>query len=371
MKRAACAALAAALALSCGGCGGSNRNAVADPGPPPPRALPASKGAVRYISTQGSDRAAGTRKRPWRTIRKALRTLRPGQTGVVLAGRYEENVQMTRSGRPRAPITLRGRRGAVLAGTGRDAVPLEFAGAGYVRVTGLTIEGATGSSTTDVYASGGAHDIELSRCRIRGSARQGFFSEATTRRIRILRCRIQDNGGQGPRHLDHNIYIEGSGHVVAGNLITGARNGYGIQIYPSSHDILVAFNTIAHNGMGGIVIGSDGPSTTTGARIVNNVIAHNGGEGISTFWGGQVGRDNLVLRNLAWGNAGGAYAHGAGVTLRDNLTGDPRFADEAGGDYRLQRGSPAENRAAAGYAAVIRRTARGGRADLGAYELPR
>ena len=372
MKRAACAAVAAALALVCSGCGGSNnRDAVAAPGPPTPLALPASKGAVRYISPSGSDRARGTRARPWRTIQHAVRRLKPGQTGVILPGRYDEDVQMTRSGRPRAPITLRARPGAVLAATGGNAVPLEFAGAGYVRVTGLTIEGATGSSTTDVYASGGAHDIEISRCRIRGSARQGFFSEATTRRIRILRCRIQDNGGQGPQHLDHNIYIEGSGHVVAGNLITGARNGYGIQIYPSSRDILVAFNTIAHNAMGGIVLGSDGSSTTTGARIVNNVIAHNGGAGISTYWGGAPGSDNVVLRNLAWGNGDGAYPHGDGVALRDNLTGNPRFANESGGDYRLQRSSPAVDRAAAGYAGVIGRKARGGRADLGAYELTR
>jgi hypothetical protein len=370
--------LAVVAIAVCSGCGGSSSDdAAASGGGHAAPGLGVSKGSVRFVSPSGSDRARGTRDRPWRTIAKATRTLRPGQTVVILPGRYVENIVMTRSGRRGAPITLSAQHGAVLAADparARDAVPLEFAGAAYVRVRGLTIEGATGPSTTNVYAASGAHDIEIVRCTIRHSARQGFFSERSTRRIRILASRIQDNGGSGPQHLDHDIYIEGSGHVVAGNLITGARNGYGIQIYPSSQDILVANNTIAGNGMGGIVLGSDGPTTATGATIVNNVIAHNGQDGFSTYWGATVGHDNLVRRNLAWANAQDGFAGARGVTLRDNLSGDPRFVDEAAGDYRLRPGSPAVGRAIAGFydGADLAGHPRPKRsADLGAYELGR
>jgi hypothetical protein len=258
------------------------------------------------------------------------------------------------------------------AATGAEnAIPLELAGAAYVRIRGLTIEGATGPSTTNVYATEGAHDIELSRCSIRDSARQGFFSERSTSRIRILGCRVQNNGGAGPEQLDHDIYMEGRGHVVAGNLITGARNGYGVQLYPSSDGVLVAFNTIAGNAHDGVIIGSDGSTTTNGATVVNNVIAHNGRYAVSTYWGGATGHGNVVRRNVVWGNGEGEFS-GDGAAFSDNLVRNPRFVDEKAGDYRLRAGSPALGRALPGYVRVRdldgRRRPEGRRADLGAYE---
>ena len=56
-----------------------------------------------------------------------------------------------------------------------------------------------------------------------GSQRQGFFAEPSTRSIQILGCNIHDNGGNGPVHLDHNIYIQGQGHVIANCRIANGR----------------------------------------------------------------------------------------------------------------------------------------------------
>ena len=135
-------------------------------------------------------------------------------------------------------------------------------GAAYARFYGLIFEGAQGGSTTNIYAYGNAHDIEISGCENRGSARQGFFSEASVSRIHIIGCYFHDNGGSGPSQQDHNVYLQGSYNAVLGNLITGAGNGYGVQVYPSGDHALVAGNTITNNGAGGIVIGSDNNGTT-------------------------------------------------------------------------------------------------------------
>ncbi len=376
-RRVAVAAVGAALFVA--GCG----PAAADPGElvaaeqaaqtqlPPP--LAASRGAKRYVSASGSDRAPGTASSPWRTIQKALDALRPGQTAIVRAGRYRQSLVMARSGRRSAPITVRGERGAIVAaGSGKDDdIPLTIVeGAGYLRFRGLIFEGATGPSTANVYASHGAHDIELSRCEVRGSQRQGFFSEASTRRIQILGCKFHDNGGSGPDGEDHNVYIEGERHLVAGNLMRGARNGFGIQVYPSSDHTIIAGNTITGNEAAGVVLGSDGDTTTRNALVVNNIVTASRG-GVATYWGGRVGTGNVVRDNLGWDNARGGF-RGRGATWAANLTADPRFAAAARGDYHLGAGSPAIDRALKGLALGVdldgRARPRGDGPDLGAYE---
>ncbi len=374
--------MTAALAIGAVGCDGSRASEKPTVRPAATgwrlhEGLAPSRGGTRYVSPRGSDRTRGTRRSPWRTVQKALDTLRPGQTAVVRRGTYAENLVMTRAGTPRAPITVRGERGAVLtAGRGqRDNVPLELAGgSAYVRIEGVVIRGATGPSTTNVYASGDAHDIELSRCVIRDSQRQGFFSERTTSRIAILRSTVRDNGGDGPNQLDHNIYIEGRGHLIANDVVSGARNGFGIQIYPSSDHIVVANNTIVGNYRDGIIVGSDDATTTSGALIVNNIVARNGRYGISTYWGGRRGTGNVARNNLGWRNAEGSFV-GDGIAYKGNRVANPRFARASTGDFHLRRRSPALGRALRPWAPRRDRDGRrrpvGAGPDIGAYERGR
>jgi len=220
-------------------------------------------------------------------------------------------------------------------------MPLEMGnGAAYVRFQGLVFQGATGSSTTNIYADGNSHDMEFSSCEVTGSQRQGFFSEPTTRSIQILNCNIHDNGGSGPVHLDHNIYMEGTGHVIANCRIANAPNGSDVQIYPSSDHVIVTENTIVGAGLDGIILGSDGAGTTSNLTLVNNVVAFNGRNGISTYWGGTMGTGNLATKNVVWGNTSGQLV-GNGITYSANIVSDPRFVNRAAGDLHVQAGSPA------------------------------
>ena len=56
----------------------------------------------------GSDRNAGSKDRPWQTIRHALRQLRAGDTLYLRGGSYFENVYCAVAGTAEKPITIRG-----------------------------------------------------------------------------------------------------------------------------------------------------------------------------------------------------------------------------------------------------------------------
>jgi len=329
-----------------------------------------------YVSTSGSDSNPGTLTAPWRTVQKALNTVQAGQTAYVRAGTYSQNLLMSRAGTAVAPITVRnypGERPVLRPGTGAtDNMPLQLgSGAAYVRFQGLTIEGATGPSTTNVYAWGNAHNIELSQCELRNSQRQGFFSEATTSSIQLLGCYIHDNGGSGPIQLDHNVYMEGQFHLIADCLIKNAPNGFGVQIYPSSDHVIVTENTIVGALRDGIIVGSDGATTTSNLTLTNNVVAFNGRYGISTYWGGAVGSANAGANNLVWGNGAGQLS-GSGISYSGSVLADPLFVDRTGGNLHLQGTSPGRDRGLAPYARPtdldgVQRP-QGPAPDLGAYE---
>jgi hypothetical protein len=313
---------------------------------------------------------------PWRTVQKALDTLTAGQIAYIRAGTYGQNLVMTRAGSATASITIRnypGEAPVLRAGSGQtDNYPLQLGrGAAYVRFQGLVIEGATGPSTANVYAWGGAHDIELSDCEDRNSQRQGFFSDDSTSSIQIISCFIHDNGGSGPSARDHNIYLEGRHHVIANNLIAGAPNGFDIQVYPSSDGVIVTENTIVGASQDGIILGSDGQTTTNNLTIVDNVIAFNGRNGIGTYWGGSGGSGNLATMNVVWGNSAGQLT-GDGITYARNTIADPRFVDRAHGNFRLQDGSPGRDTALIGYALGDDLTGahrpQGVGPDIGSYE---
>ena len=144
-----------------------------------------------------------------------------------------------------------------------------------MRVRGFTIEGARGTSSTNVYFQGSAHHIELSGNEIRYSQDQGIFSERTTSNLYLLRNRIHDNGrGHEPgQHQSHGIYLEGTDHYVANNAVHDHPYGFGIQIYPANSRSLIVNNTVVGSGQAGIVVGGDGG--VSAITIRNNILAFN------------------------------------------------------------------------------------------------
>jgi hypothetical protein len=318
-----------------------------------PPLLNSSTGRTFYVSRAGRDTNSGTRIRPWRTIQKALNTLRPGQRALVGSGTYTENLWMHRAGTAAAPITVAAYPGATVVLHAASAVddrgdwiPIIIGtGAAYFRLHGFVIENGIGISDANVYVAGSADHIELSGNEIRGGQDQGIFTASTTSYVYIVGNKIHDNGLNhiAGQHQSHGIYLEGEYDVVANNLIYGHRYGFGIQIYPANHDTAVVDNTIVDSGHSSIVVGGTGG--VYGITIRNNIL-YGGDYGLDhdrTCPTGPVAIDHNVISayKVAPVHSGCSPIDESGGDLR----ADPLFADYPGRDFHLRPASPAVGRA--------------------------
>jgi Right handed beta helix region len=343
-----------------------------------PPALALSRGRVFFVARNGDNAGPGTRGRPWRTVQHAFDRLRPGQRALVRGGTYVHDLVAERSGTARAPITVAaypGERVVLRAGSrSGDTYPLQItSGAAYLRVSGFVIEGAKGTSSTNIYFAGRAHHVEVSGNEIRYSQDQGIFAEASTSNLQILRNRIHDNGRghESGQHQSHGIYIEGRNHLIANNVINRHPYGFGIQIYPENTGTIVVSNTIVHSGLSGIVVGGDeGVGNIT---IRNNILAFNSGYGVEADSACPVS-PVLVDTNVLYRNGDGGVEKSCNTVNSGsgNISADPRFVSRSGGNLQLSSGSGAVDRARGDYSPRVdirgRRRPRGAGYDVGAFE---
>jgi parallel beta-helix repeat protein len=346
------------LATAAAGCG-SGASSDDDGAEEPPGPVP-----VYWVAASGDDSAPGTKQQPLRTIGAAVDALEGGGTIVVRAGRYPENVTIGEGGMSDRPLVLRGEPGADPELTGR----LKISG-DNVRVSNLIVAGQTAVNPKDVavYVSG-ADGVTLMGLEVRRAGQSGVFVGDGSSRTVIDACWIHDNGRND--FLDHGIYVERATRTrIADNLISH-NVGYGIQLYPDADDSVVVHNTIVRNGRSGLIVGGE-DTRTDRVVVANNIVAFNGEEGIRTYWGGPVGRENLAEANLVFGNPQGGI-RGRGLVRSTTLVAHPAFVDAASEDYHLAPGSVAIDAADPDYATEIdldgRARPEGDAADLGAFE---
>lgn len=354
---------------------------VASQLPNPPGASPGRK---HYVSPLGSDSNPGTPKRPWRTIQKALNTLRPGQTALVLGGTYTENLMFRRRGTASAPITVAADPGdrvvlrpAKASPDGVDWYPVQITGS-YFRLHGFVIENGLGTSDANVYLWGGASHIELSGNDIQHGQDQGIFADNTTSYLYLLANRIHDNGWNhvSDQHQSNGIYLEGRDDLVANNLIYNQSHGFGLQIYPANHDTIVVDNTIAASAHSSIVVGGSGG--VSHITIRNNILyasegTYGGDYGVemdSTCPTGPVTIDHNVIYAYAV-----AAVEGGCSTINlsgGNVLANPLFVDYPSRDLRLRAASPAIDRANSDWSESVDidgvHRPQGAGPDIGAFE---
>jgi parallel beta-helix repeat protein len=357
-----------------------------------PRPLASSRGSVRFVAPNGSDSGPGTLRGPWRTVQRALDAIEPGETVFVRAGTYRENLSLSRAGTRTKTLTIRnypGERVVLRPDADDPSYPLLIrSGAAYARVWGFVIEGASGPSMVNVYVTGRAHDIELSRCEVRGAERgSGIYVDYTTSGIQVLANVVHDNNEPARQH--HGIYYQASNGLIANNVVYGQTNGFGIQLRTDARsgpsNVIVTNNTVTDNSLGGVVV----EHTASRIRVVNNIAAFNKGSGVRGYFSDgdhpddPAGTGNVVLHNLVFANAGYGNVHSDEITsgpsagasiLRfgRNFVADPRFVAAARRNFKLRRGSSALGRALPRYtppgdrAGLLRRKRTS--LDLGAYE---
>lgn len=380
-----------------------------------PQRLPASTGAEYYVDgARGNDRNPGSLRRPWRTINHALMVVpTSGSKVFVRGGIYVGTVRYAREGDPANPITLRPVKGEqVVLTTGADqrlVNAVTITGGGF-RLSGFEITAPTAAAGVRIDNS---HDIEIVGCEVHHTGHGGLavFGIGTkqptvNRNIQVWNSRFHDNGGywakDDPYWLrgDHSIYWGGVsadddgidrsayGGVIANNLFHDQPVGRALQIGSQVNGLIVTNNTFYRayqpHPWAGTAIEFYGEGTqfdTQRVVVVNNIIANNAHYGVSGSGGNGLMATNLVRNNLAWGNPDGdfnpVYDSPDKVVFRlgPNLTGrPPLFLLPRALDFRLQKTSPAIDRADSSYAPRFDRLGRQrrGPADLGAYEwVPR
>ena len=333
--------LAACTGLLLAGCGDGQSRKGEAPG-----------GGTRYVSLSGSDTAPGSRGRPWRTIQKALDTLEPGQRALVRAGVYRESLVMRRAGESSAPITLAafpGERPVLRPqGNGEMDYPLRITtGAAHFRVRRLVIEEAPLDTTVNVYVAAQEkpfpHDIEIAGCEIRRSTGTGLLAEPNSQRVRVVGNLVHGNG-LGTAHQHQGIYFQGRDGTIAGNVVYGQPNGFGIQVRGGADNVVVANNTVVGNALSGIVV----ENTAGHVTVVNNISAFNGGWAVRGYDNGEgpVLPGNIAHDNIGFRDRSGEFANSDRAVIsfgENNVAVNPEFLDEQAHDYRLRSSSPARS----------------------------
>jgi parallel beta-helix repeat protein len=303
---------------------------------------------TKYVSTSGSDAAAGSSTAPYRTIAKLVSSLSAGQTGCLKGGTYGEYANVTKGGVAGSPIVLR-------------SAPGELA-----------------TLTNNVYFPSSAHDVTLSHVRLTGtSAGQAMLVQIFGSRVTLSdsdisasdrrhTCILVDGGVSdvviqankihncGVPNLniyEHGVYLGKTSRTkVVSNTIYANRSGYAIHLWKNADDSLIA-NNIVHGNRGGIFVGGSSNGEVSERNVVrDNVVTWSvDRNGISSYWGSTPGSGNVLQHNCLWkNNVLDVYV--TGFTQSGAVIADPLYVNAAGLDFRLASTSPCAGMGPAGSA---------------------
>jgi parallel beta-helix repeat protein len=304
----------------------------------------AASSTTWYVSPTGASGAAGTScaTASFGTISAAVSAAAAGDTVIVCAGTYKEDVAVTKA------LTLSG-QGATIDATGLDnGVKIT---ASNVTVTGFTVENATGEGIlaqqpnpvkgpnvggTQLYTGVPISHVTITRDTVQNNDLGGLTPTTTT----YTECQAS---GNIPGDCGEGIHLWSvANSSVTLNTVTG--NAGGILLtdeFGPTHDNLIAGNVVTDNAYDcGITLPSHslGRDPTTGKLMPafggvydnilrNNILLDNGikgqGAGIGIFapGPGTASYGNLIEGNTISGNglAGVAlHAHAPGAYVGGN-----------------------------------------------------
>lgn len=277
--------------------------------------------ATFYVSPSGNNSSPGTIDSPWKTPGYGSRQLHPGDTMVILGGRYvlsefDDDIISPPSGTSGSWITIRGENGnrPVLAGRDNLLTAVNLSGVQYVRMENLEIthdDQVQGAALwfrdgIDILEAPAAH-IVLQNIYIHHLDEFGINAQDVDD-LQILNCRVEycgfgAIGGPAGEHGGWtNAVIRGSslswnGHYYQGGDGSGRPydrpDGFGIE--PSQGPILIEYTRAEHNY-------GDGLDSKAAATTVRNcVVANNTCDGVK-LWAGGSSIENTVIFGRGDGN---------------------------------------------------------------------
>ena len=280
--------------------------------------------AEYYVSTQGSDSAAGNASAPWATLQHAVENVSAGDTIWVRAGTYA-GCRIQRSGTENAPITLRAEEGA--------SVLINSPGAANRHQSGIELETWEGDGTVSWWVIQGLEVANVPGWGIDlRASEERHTHHITVRDNRVHHCGLERGvtgiftafvddalieGNESYANGEHGIYLSNSGDrsIVRGNRL---YDNVGCGLHMNGDEsmggdgiisgVLAENNRIYGNGSeGGAAINNDGVEDST---FRNNLIYGNHAGGIAVFQGNGAicSRNNRYLNNTIIQPSDGRWA---------------------------------------------------------------
>ena len=321
-----------------------------------------------HVSPSGNDAHEGSERAPLRTIGAATAQAQAGDTILLHDGHYliDEPIRFAHSGQPDNWIVLQAAPdeapvidGQNLTHNALDGTPFHRAkhglitieGVSHIRIDGLEVANShnIGILVIDSDKSGGTHDIEIVRCRTRGSFGSGiavWYGD----RVEIHQCDIQGanrmslavggvwNGRETPHealtlagathfNVHHNTLslcdkegidckeVSRDGvihHNVVHNL---KRQGIYLDSWFGTLRNVVVYSNIVYECEWGLGLSAEGEgSKMEHIRIHDNLLFHNRASGIIFgVWNRDELREDCALFNNTI-VANGSPGHWAGLT---------------------------------------------------------
>lgn len=239
---------------------------------------PADVEANLFVSPDGDDANSGSESAPLRTVGRAAELVGAGDTVLVRAGTYLEDVTFARSGTASSPITFVGEAGAKLVTDRSQDDASVWIRADYVVFRGFDVEGnihvrghynvVEDNYVHDSYQKGGIHlsasernaaDCTFNivrRNRIYKTVGTGLYLEGQNHLVEQNEVwRIVDHAPDGSNQTDADgMRFFGSHHLVRGNYLhdiwqtdmAGAPHIDMMQTWEEAHDIVFDGN-VMHN----------------------------------------------------------------------------------------------------------------------------
>lgn len=277
-------------------------------------------GNTYYVAPAGSDSSTGTVSAPLKTISAGIAKLVAGDTLYVRSGTYPSFV-VSKSGKAGSQLTISAYPGEMPVISGGEGIRLKSAS--YVTIHGFDVTASTGSWNGAIMASSGnnnlieynkIHDIstlDVSGILITDGSNNKILNNEVYNTgyegIRITSTTAQSGNEIGFNKTYNNTIAmaDGDGMGLNGPLLTGNY----------IHD-----NVVYGNADDGIDTW-DSPNN----RIIGNLVYSNGvgtgdGNGIKSG-GSTTGGNNLVVRNIVYGNKVDGFAsNGSGSKFYNNTS---------------------------------------------------
>ena len=305
---------------------------------------PAARGQTehcdRWASPRGADSNPGTRARPYRTVTRLARKLKPGQRGCLEPGAiFDERIVLAVSGGPHAPLTI-------ASGPGRRAVLAQGielrSSARYVRLENLVLRAKPGTPRANATVVLRGYAVHLQGSDV--SAGPGVDVPRS--------CILLDHAG-APVIERNDVHHCGTGANYASGIAASisvnariadntvyANPGDGVSLAPDAQRSRVTRNLFVETEAG-VYFGGASTYASRDNRVTRNVVTESRRYAVHGSYkpGAPHGSGNFVLDNCLWQTA---RVGGNGFLAARNRTVDPRVLPDDG-SYRLSPSSPCRN----------------------------